>query len=128
MRCHPDSSPATRLVGPRRGFTLVEVLVALIVVTVGLLGVAGVSATAVRAAGAAIRERAAVTRARSRIALLQSAGCIGAADGELWMEGRLVERWRVGPAMNGVRLIEAHAEWDDMGQRRMLLIPGALLC
>jgi prepilin-type N-terminal cleavage/methylation domain-containing protein len=113
---------------PRGAFSLVEVLVALMVVCVGLLGVAGVSATALRTAGAAVRERAAVTRARTRLALLQASGCAGAADGEVRVRGRLTERWSAGASVNGVRLLEARAEWDDVGQRRTVLIPGALLC
>src|SRR6476661_1454215 len=61
---------AGQQVGVRRAFTVVEVLVALVVVTVGLLGVAGASAMALRASNAALRERAAITRARTRLALL----------------------------------------------------------
>ena len=130
MHRHPDiDSLAAQWNGrARRGFTLVEVLVALVVVVVGLLGVAGVSAPAVRAAGAAARQREAVTRAQSRLALLRSAGCGTAADGELREGGRLMERWRAGPLVNGVRLLEARAEWDDIAHRRAVVVPGALLC
>jgi len=130
MRRHPLSiSHASRNAErASRGFTLVEVLVALVVVAVGLLGVAGVCATAVRSANGAERAREAVVRTRSRLALLQAAGCSGATAGEQWQGTRLIERWSVGPALNGVRLLEARAEWDDAGRRRSVSIPGALLC
>ena len=101
---------------------------AAVVVVVGLLGVAGASATALRAASAAQRERSAITRARTRLALLVAAGCAGASSGEVRDAGTLVERWTVGPAIHGVRLVEAHAQWDDTRRRRAVLLPGALLC
>lgn len=103
-------------------------LVALLVVTVGLLGVAGASAMALRTSGAALRERAAVTRARSRLAQLAAAGCAAAADGEVRVGGVIVERWSVGPAVNRVRAVQVRTDWDDVGRRRTLLLPGALLC
>jgi hypothetical protein len=106
----------------------VEVLVALIVVVVGLLGVAGTSAIALRASSAAIRERAAIARARSRLALLESAGCAGANGGERHLPGGLLDRWTVRPAENGVRLVDALAEWDDADGRRNVLLTSALLC
>ena len=112
----------------RRGFTVVEVLVALVIVTVGLLGVAGASAMALRASNAALRERAAVTRARTRLALLQAAGCGRATGGELPLAAGLVDRWRVEAAVNGVRLMQVRAEWDDVGRRRSVLLRSALLC
>ena len=107
---------------------MLEVLVALVVITVGMLGVAGASAVALRASHAALRERGAVTRARTRLALLAAAGCAGASDGEVRVAARVVERWSVGPTVNGVRLVQARAEWDDTGRRRELLLPSALLC
>lgn len=110
------------------GFTVVEVLVALVIVTVGLLGVAGASATALRASSAALRERAAATRARSRLALLEAAGCLNAASGELHGANGLTDRWTVEAIANGVRLAEVRAEWDDTGRRRALVLRGALLC
>src|SRR6476661_7694027 len=97
---------AGQQVGVRRAFTVVEVLVALVIVTVGLLGVAGASASALRASNAALREREAVTRASSRLALLAAAGCTIATDGTLSPSTGLVDRWSVGPSANGVRLVE----------------------
>lgn len=129
MRCHAAPRSIIRRSGRRRGgFTVVEVLVALVVIAVGLLGVAGASAAALRASSAALRERSAITRARTRLALLSAAGCTGASSGEVRVAGKLVERWSVGPALHGVRLVEALAQWDDTRRRRAVLLPGALLC
>jgi prepilin-type N-terminal cleavage/methylation domain-containing protein len=112
----------------RRGFTVVEVLVALVVVTVGLLGVAGASAVALRASSAALRERSAVTRARTRLALLEAAGCATAASGEMQLAAGVVDRWTVEEATNGVRLVEVRAEWNDSSRRKHVLVRSALLC
>jgi prepilin-type N-terminal cleavage/methylation domain-containing protein len=112
----------------RRGFTVVEVLVALIVVAAGLLGVAGASALALRASNAAMREQAAVSRARSRLALIEAGGCGSAVSGERHLATGLVDRWNVGPLGHGVRLVDVSAEWEDTGRRRTLTLRSALLC
>lgn len=112
----------------RRGFTVVEVLVALMVVGVGLLGVAGTSAIALRASNAAMREQSAVSRARSRLALLEAGGCGSAASGERHLAAGLVDRWVVGPVVNGGRLVDVSADWDDTGRRRTVMLRSALLC
>lgn len=126
MAPHPDRHLVARV--GRRGFTVVEVLVALIVVAVGLLGVAGASVTALRASSAALRERAAVTRARSRLALLEAAGCAAAADGMRALGMGLEDRWSVGAVVNGTRMVEVTAQWDDTGRRRAVQLRSALLC
>jgi len=131
-RCFHSSSEAapngSRPLRRRRGFTVVEVLVTLIVVATGLLGVAGASAMALRASSAAMRERAAATRARTRLAILAAAGCANATDGELPMGAGLVDRWTIAGAVNGARLMEVRAEWDDIGHRHALVLRSALLC
>ena len=130
MLHHRHSRSDTRRFVPRaeHGFTLVEVLVALVVVTVGLLGVAGASALALRASSAALRERATVTRMRTRLALLSAAGCASAAGGHLSLPAGLEDRWTVDPAVNGVRLVELRGEWDDLDRRRSVVLRSALLC
>ena len=112
----------------RRGFTVVEVLVALLIVAVGLLGVAGSSALALRSASAAMREQSAVARARTRLALIESGGCGSAVSGENHLATGLVDRWTVGPLTSGVRLLDASADWDDVGRRRTVILRSALLC
>jgi len=125
---HASSLHASGARPSRRGFTVVEVLVALVVVAVGLLGVAGASATALRASSAAVRERSAVARANTRLALLYAGGCANAASGERQVGAGLTDRWTVGTITNGVRMVDVSAEWNDVGQRRSVLLRSALLC
>jgi prepilin-type N-terminal cleavage/methylation domain-containing protein len=113
---------------PRRGFTVVEVLVALLVVSVVLLGVAGLSAIALRASSAAMREQSAVSRARTRLAQLAASGCASAASGEQHLAHGLSDHWTVGPVAHGARLLDVSAEWDDVGRRRTVTLRSALLC
>ncbi len=127
-RARPALRRSARRVARLGGFTVVEVLVALVIVTVGLLGVAGASATALRASSAALREREATTRARSRLAALEAAGCAIAASGELHLANGISDRWTVDAPVNGVRLLNVRAEWDDTGRRRSVLLRSALLC
>ena len=125
---YPSAEPSRIDRSSRHAFTVVEVLVALIVVAAGLLGVAGASATALRASNGAMRERSAISRARTRLALIQAAGCVGAADGERQLGNGLEDRWTIAAATNGVRLVEVSVEWDDIGRRRSFRLRSALLC
>lgn len=113
----------------RRGLTIVEVLVALVLVTIGLLGMAGSSALMLRRATDSARERRAVERASSRLALLAAAGCTRPSSGASgWPTDRMHERWSVLAPAAGVVRLEARVAW--MGARRMdsLVLRSAVLC
>lgn len=113
----------------RAGLTVVEVLAALVVVSVGLLGMAGTSALSFRAATAAGRERRAVARLQLRLAMLSATGCRRAASGvEAGAVDGVLVRWTVADAVGGAALIEASAEWVEGGRSRSLALRSALLC
>jgi Tfp pilus assembly protein PilV len=112
----------------RSALTVVEVLVALMLVSVGLMGIAGTSALSFRTVVAAERERRATQRAILRLARLAAGGCERASSGEL-QESDLHERWTVVAAPAGVALVEAGVEWQGRGsQRRSFVLRSALLC
>ena len=126
MQCrrrHPARVP------PRLALTVVEVLVALVIVSVGLLGIAGASALALRTATAAAREGQAVRRLHLRLAALTAAGC-GRAEGGLAADpgDGVRERWTVGAPVRGAALLEATAEWRVGATTRALVLRSALLC
>jgi type IV pilus modification protein PilV len=64
-----------------RGLTIVEVLVAMLVLTVGLLALAASAGYATRVAGQAKRDAEVATLARSRLEILRAGGCPAMAEG-----------------------------------------------
>src|SRR5687767_13282556 len=112
-----------------RGVSIVEVLVALVLLAVGLLGVAGNGAIAMRASGGAARERRAAQRAGDRLAALREQGCASARSGTLAdPEAALVERWTVGAVSAGAALVDAEVRWRAPAGQRVLLLRGGILC
>lgn len=78
----------------RKGFTLIEVLVALILFEIGMLALAGVAAVAARDLAFANRSVRAQNIARNRLESL-TAGCPAAAEGRTELAGGFTETWRV---------------------------------
>ena len=126
MRAHHDKAGRPRR---RSGFSIVELLVALVLLSVGLLGVAGASARAIAVSGKAARERRAAQRAADRIAVLASLGCSAARSGTLVDSTFAVtERWTVSPGAAGVALVDADVRWTAQGGIRSLALRSAILC
>ena len=120
-RCSPTRHRA------RRGITVVEVLVALVLVSVGLLAMAGTSALAFRTATSASRERLAVRQADRRLSRLTAAGCASATAGTDSAHG-MRERWSMADSLGGVASVEASVEWQAGARRRVLTLRSALVC
>jgi Tfp pilus assembly protein PilV len=116
---------------PRRraGVSIVEVLVALVLLAVGLLGVAGNGAIAVRASASAARERRAAQRAADRLAALREQGCATARSGSLVdPRAALVERWTIGAVVGSAALVDVEVRWRAPAGERVLLLRSGLLC
>jgi prepilin-type N-terminal cleavage/methylation domain-containing protein len=114
---------------PRRGLTVVEVLVALVIVAVGLLGMAGTASLSLRSTTTASRELLALREVERRLALSSAAGCDGAASGESPASASVPQlSWRVAEVSRGVRMVEAIARWHDGTTPRALRLRSALLC
>lgn len=78
----------------RPGFSLIELLVALVVLVVGLAALAGGTARALRALADARLEEDAAARAARRLEWLRGLPCAARAGGSSG-DGRLLERWTV---------------------------------
>jgi Tfp pilus assembly protein PilV len=108
---------------------VVEVLVALMLVSVGLLGLAGSSALALRMATSASRERRAAERAAARIARLSAEGCMRARSGvQDDAAGTAREQWSVGPQQSGAVQLSASVTWPTPRGMRTITVESALPC
>src|SRR3982750_1373783 len=113
----------------RSGLTVVEVLVALVIVSVGLLGMAGTTTLSLRAATSAAQERRALHRMDLRLALLGAGGCQRATGGSAGdAEDGFIEWWTVGAVDAGVALVELHADWRDGARGRHRGGQTGILC
>jgi prepilin-type N-terminal cleavage/methylation domain-containing protein len=89
------------------GLTLVEILVALTILGVGLLALAGASATVSRLIGDGRWSTAAMGFAERRVDLLRAAGresarCGSLTGGTAPLPGGLTEQWSVSPGGRGL--------------------------
>ena len=78
----------------RRGFSLVELMVAMMLLTVGVLGLASVSAYAIRQDSVATRANSATLVAQSRMERLRSRRCVDIAAGTA-TTNNVTESWTV---------------------------------
>lgn len=78
----------------RKGFTLVELIVAIIILVIGVLGLASAAAVVMRQiTGSSFQNRAAAV-AQSRFERLRAMPCANATDGTATADG-ITERWTV---------------------------------
>ena len=104
-------------------------LVALVLLSIGLLGVAGNGAIAVRASSAAARERRAAQRAADRVAILRARGCAAARSGSLVdSSAALTERWTVATTASAAVPIDVEVRWWSPSGPRTLLLRSGILC
>src|SRR6266496_3015674 len=88
-----------------RGFTLVEAMVAIVVMAVGVLGLAGSAAVMTRQMSSGSRMAKATVVARSRVEQLSAQDCTKLASGSASSSG-VNEQWLVIPVTRAVRVKE----------------------
>ena len=89
------SAPNTRSrLAARRGFTLVELMVAVLLLSIGLTGVVATSSAISRMMGGSIREATAATLATSRFETLRGSRCAAITGGTATTRG-ITETWMV---------------------------------
>src|SRR5215468_9923919 len=84
------------------GFTLLEVLIALVLIAVGMLALVGSTAVLVRQTAEIRARSAAVRAAANRLQQLGIARCASASGGQTGAYG-IHERWAVDVGSNGLR-------------------------
>lgn len=126
IRTPPTSSFARPAV---RGFTIVEVVVAMALLVVGALAVVAASARAVRAVASADAALAAMAAAQRRLEELASRGCVATETGTATdTSAGLRESWRVAVSRNGVRLATDSVEYLDHGIPRVVVRRRLVVC
>ncbi|MGH7677194.1 MAG: hypothetical protein ACRENU_01930 [Gemmatimonadaceae bacterium] len=100
----------------RAGFTLIEVLVALILFEIAMLALAGAAAVAARDLAFANRSVRAQTIARNRLESLRSQACTTLGGGQEHIAGGFTETWRI-EAQQSLRRITATVEFPLPGGR-----------
>lgn len=78
----------------RRGFTLVELIAAILILVVGVLGLASTAAVVMRQLTASSMQTRAAMTAQSRLEQLRSVPCANMADGTATSSG-VTETWSV---------------------------------
>ncbi len=95
------------------GFTLVELLVALVVFDVALLAFAADAAVLLRLRGVSTRRDTGVAAAQSRLAGLRARGCPRPASGDTWPAPGVHESWSVQAAPGDARRIRDSVSFAD---------------
>jgi prepilin-type N-terminal cleavage/methylation domain-containing protein len=115
---------------PARGFTLVELLVAIVVINVGLLALVAASAVVVREADEGKARAAAVRAASNRLEWLASRPCSAPMPdhGSVSAAGGLREEWSVERLTNGVRELRDSVTYTRRGSTLMLVLRSRVTC
>lgn len=89
----------------RRGFTLVEVLISVVLIDVGLLALVASGSVLVRRSAESRLRSLALRAAADRIALLAATPCAASAGSTSDPQG-IAERWTASSPTNGVRELQ----------------------
>ena len=124
----------TRPSARRRGFTLLEVLIALVLLSIGILGVSMSAALVSRMVGDGSRLTLAAAIATARLEQLRSIPCASATSGTAVTRG-VEERWSVaalGPGLNALE-VQLSVTYPlrtqfGTGPTRTQLFRGAIHC
>ena len=125
----PTPLERSGLASSRAGLTVVEVLVALMLVSIGMLGIAGSTALALRSAHDAAHRRVAAQRIESRFAQLSATGCSGATAGITTDSARdISEQWSVSAVTNGFATLTDSVRWMSARGPISFVLTSAITC
>jgi prepilin-type N-terminal cleavage/methylation domain-containing protein len=110
-----------------RGFTLVEVLLAVILISVGLLALVAGSAMLLRQANDLRIRRAALQAGADRVQLLGAGSCAG-ASGDASGPFGIHEHWSAELVGNGIREVCDSVTFSVRGEARTFVLRTRLPC
>jgi Tfp pilus assembly protein PilV len=112
----------------RRGFTLVETIVALVLLEIAMLALAATAAVAARDLSDALIRRRAFDVARNRADALRPRACSSVATGVQALPGGLVEHWSVEAVGSAREIADSVVVPLTRGHRTALVSRGWRLC
>lgn len=112
----------------RRGFTLIESLMALVLFQIGVLALAATTVVAARDLATANRRVRAHAVAAYRVALLRGTACHATASGGLTRPGGLTERWSVAASGAGRIVADTVTIALPLGRTETVVATAWLLC
>ena len=125
---------SARMVGRKRrrlsrvGFTIVEMIVAIMIFSVGVMGLAGTAAYVARQMNGGMQQTLAATIAQSRLDLIAGSGCRTVVDGSATMKG-ITETWRVDrPANFNILRVTETVSWRSGRSTRSQTYTASLPC
>jgi Tfp pilus assembly protein PilV len=111
----------------RRGFTLVELLVAVLLIDVGLLALVAGSAIVVRRQNELRLRSLAASAASNRVQQLVAAGCQSSSGMAVFAPG-VVERWSVSAAGSAARQVHDSVSYNFGGLSRSVVLRTRIPC
>lgn len=127
----PRTSRRRAAVRPRRGMTLVELIVAMSILTIGLLGIVGVSAGIGRSLGEARADNLAALRAQTRVEMVAGKQCNSLAivgQGATETSRNITEIWKIADGGNNTLLVTDTVRWTTRRGQRQQVFRTLLPC
>ena len=112
----------------RSGFTLVETVVALLLLQLGMLALAATAGVAARDLADTLVRRRGLAIARSRVDELRSIACASPGAGARTRRGGMVESWRVDAAGRARSVTDSVSVLLSRGRRGAVVARAWVLC
>lgn len=111
-----------------RGFTLIETVIALVLLQLGVLALVGTSGAVARDLAEAAARRRAHAAARNRVEILRAAACAEASTGTARLQAGMVEIWRVEAKGAGRLVVDSVTVPLGRGRRASVVSRAFTLC
>jgi prepilin-type N-terminal cleavage/methylation domain-containing protein len=124
--------PPTIGCGPRpaarRGFTIVELVVAIVILSIGMLGLASTAAVVTRQIGGGAQQTIAASLAESRFEALRARSCVGLVGGTAATRG-ITEVWTVATSTAArARVVTDTVKWSVRGRLKRASYTSMIPC
>lgn len=117
------------MVKNRRGFTVVETVIAMLILTSGLLGMASATAGMIRMLSRAKNSTAVAAHGKEVLERLRAGGCAALADSSTSFDGRYLFTWTVTiPSGANTKRIRLVATYPGSGSTRVDTLETSILC